>query len=60
MRYELFIPVVDESDGPFQVIYFMLAWLGSHVWYLHSFITHYMCKFDMTVYSVIIEYLFIR
>ncbi len=26
--YELFIPVVDESDDPFYVIYLVFAWLG--------------------------------
>jgi hypothetical protein len=32
VRYELFIPVVvDVSDDPFYVIYFMLASLEYHV-----------------------------
>ncbi len=51
--YELFIlVVVDESDDPFYVIYFVLVWLGYHVLYDIHFITHYTCKLDMAMYSV--------
>ncbi len=54
VRYELFIPVVvDESDDPFYIIYFMLAWLGYHVSYIDiHLIICYMCKLDMAMHCV--------